>query len=86
MPTAAEQFALENCRAVEVDAMERYVLYDLRATVPAILSMSNYYDVLAMIPRSLPYAEQKEYTQAVAARCTWLVRQSMARAPEFDLR
>lgn len=86
MSDDATQFAFENCRAIEVDSLERYVLYDLRATVPAILSMSNYYDVLAMIPRSLPYEVQKQYTQAVAARCTWLVRQSMARAPEFDLR
>lgn len=84
--TDAEQFAIEHCRSVEVDVHEKYVLLDLRDSVAAITEISNYWDVLSMIPRGLPLEEYRAYKQAVADRCVYLVRESMSTAHEFDLR
>ncbi len=82
----AEQFAIQHCRAVDADPLERYIIYDLRDNVVAMTSLSNYYAVIRMIPDELDYDTQKEYRMAVAKRCVALVRESMATAHEFDLR
>ena len=85
MSDDAEQFALEHCRAIEIDPMDRYLIFDLKDDVVAVMSLSNYYDVIRLIPE-LPYTMKKAYTRAVAERCVSLVRSQLATAHEFDLR
>ncbi len=82
----ARQFAVDVCRAVDVDPWEKVVVHDLQDNVVAMTSLSNYYDALRLIPKDLPFETQKEYRCAVAERCVLLVRESLAECADIDRR
>jgi hypothetical protein len=77
MKTQATIFAETHCRLSRVASYECYAVKLAKLELAALASLTNYYEVVELIPSELSAAEQVEFTTAIKVQCVLLARQAL---------
>lgn len=77
MKTQATIFAETHCRLSLVTSYECYAVKLAKLELAALAALTNYYEVVELIPAELSTTERVAFTTAIKAQCVLLARQAL---------